>query len=317
MISFIVIGKNEGSNLLKCFSSIKRACLSLESVDCEIIYVDSNSTDSSLEIASKSNISKILLLEKLFNPEIGRNIGALSSSGDILAFFDGDMELDENFLTHIITPEGELRYPLVAGRVHQVYYDPQERIVCEKVENVTKSYIFHKPVTGGAFIIKRGVFFSVQGFDNRFVVSEDPEFGLRLAKMGVLLTHLPIPFVRHNTEIVKSSDFSSLIKGYHLYANLFIYKKNITCKFTYKRIWSHEWSLLTLIVCSLLSLMVSPWFILLYFLTLFVRSNSSVPKSSLRKFLFYLVRDASVLILFLFYHKKPLETNTIPYRVIQ
>lgn len=317
MISFIVIGKNEGSNLEKCFSSIKTACLNTKIVDYEIIYVDSNSNDNSLEIASESNISKIILLEKLHNPPIGRNIGALFSIGNILVFLDGDMELDENFLSHVITPEGELRYPLVSGRVHQIYYDLKGHVVREKIENEDKAYIFHKPITGGAFIINRDIFFSVQGFDNRFVRSEDPELGLRLAKKGVLLTHLFIPFVRHNTEIAKNYDFSDLIKGYHLYANLFMYKKNITCKFTFMRIWSHDRTLLILILCSFLSLTVSPWFMLLYFLALFARSKLLVPKSFLRRFFYHLIRDISVLVLFPFYYKRPIKTNSIPYKIIQ
>ena len=59
MISFIIIGKNEGAKLKKCFTSIVKT-INENNIDAyEVIYVDSNSTDNSIDIAKKYNIIKI------------------------------------------------------------------------------------------------------------------------------------------------------------------------------------------------------------------------------------------------------------------
>ena len=49
MISFIVIGRNEGWKLTKCFESIYDTINYNKLINYEIIYVDSASTDDSID----------------------------------------------------------------------------------------------------------------------------------------------------------------------------------------------------------------------------------------------------------------------------
>ena len=282
----------------------------------EIIYVDSNSKDNSLEIANKNDVSKIILLTKLYNAAIARNIGAVYSKGDILVFLDGDMELYEDFLKHVII-DHELSYPLVSGRVHQVYLNSEGNILEEEILNAHISSIFRKPITGGAFIINRRLFFSVDGFDNRFKRGEDPELGLRLTKKGNLLTYLPKPFVKHNTKFPNKFDLKELVKGYHLYSNFLIYKKNITSKYTYKRIWSHDKTLVILLLSFFLSILISAKFFFVYILALLFRANIKKPDMFLRRFLYYLCRDVSILLLSPFFKKGNIETSNINFTIIK
>jgi len=53
MIGFIIIGKNEGPKLVKCINSIKRTIDHNGIGEYEIIYVDSNSTDNSIELVNE------------------------------------------------------------------------------------------------------------------------------------------------------------------------------------------------------------------------------------------------------------------------
>lgn len=94
--SLIICGYNEEDNLDRCLSS----CLSLDypKNDYEIIYVDNNSRDRSLEIAKKYpiktyNESKQGLSE-------ARNTGIKKSTGEILVFLDADLELDRDYLKY-------------------------------------------------------------------------------------------------------------------------------------------------------------------------------------------------------------------------
>ncbi len=89
--SFIVIGKNEGWKLSLCFQSILN-CIEKNRIDnYEIIYVDSRSTDDSIERAKKIPNIKIFSIIGKCNAAIARNIGCKEAQVDILFFFDGDM----------------------------------------------------------------------------------------------------------------------------------------------------------------------------------------------------------------------------------
>src|ERR1035438_5026457 len=83
MISFIVIGRNEGLKLTKCFESIFKTIHANHLNNYEVIYVDSNSTDSSIDTAKNYNINKIFKITGKCNAAIGRNVGATESKGDI------------------------------------------------------------------------------------------------------------------------------------------------------------------------------------------------------------------------------------------
>lgn len=210
MVSFIVIGKNEAKNLNKCFSSIKFAIKENSLENTEIIYVDSNSSDNSIEIAKRYKVEKIILLTSIMNAAIARNIGASYALGKILVFLDGDMEINRFFLGKAIN-NGILVHPLIGGRVLDRLIDEDGQICSDEIHhNKEKSYF--KPITGGAFIINTNLWRAIEGMDNRFSCGEDPELGLRLAQKGVLLKCLPFIFVIHNdnkTKEKKDKDYYS------------------------------------------------------------------------------------------------------------
>ena len=61
MISVIVIGKNEGERLVACLKSIQTA---LSALAHEVVYVDSCSTDQSLQTAKALGARCFLLAER-------------------------------------------------------------------------------------------------------------------------------------------------------------------------------------------------------------------------------------------------------------
>ena len=88
MISVVVIGKNEGERLAACLNSIHAA---LSKLSHEIIYVDSCSTDQSLQTARSLGARCYLLAEKDTTAGLGRFVGAKEARGEYLLFLDGDM----------------------------------------------------------------------------------------------------------------------------------------------------------------------------------------------------------------------------------
>ena len=97
MVSFIIIGKNEGWRLLKSVESVYNAIELNKLENAEVIYVDSKSSDGSLSKIKKYDRLKIVLIEGEANAAIARNIGFLEPTKQNLIFIDGDMEIKSAF----------------------------------------------------------------------------------------------------------------------------------------------------------------------------------------------------------------------------
>ena len=105
MISFIVIGKNEGWKLKLCFDSIQNVVSQDGITDYEVIYVDSRSIDDSIQLAKTYPNTRVFMITGECNAGVGRNVGAKEAKGDILFFVDGDMEIQAGFLCKVLTNE--------------------------------------------------------------------------------------------------------------------------------------------------------------------------------------------------------------------
>jgi len=299
MISFIVIGRNEEMHLNKCFKSIHKACDENSIIDYEIIYVDSNSSDRSIEIALTHNVDKIFKLTKIWNAAMGRNIGAKHACGDIFNFLDGDMEIVSSFIPKILDEKMSLKYDLVSGDLLHHYYDKQGNLMGTKREFAQIKSAIKKPITGGSFWIKKEIYEDAGGMDNRMRRAADPELGLRLAKQGVLLTLLPIYFVHHHTDIPRSPNLADFFKCNWIYGNLLMYKINIFNRYTYRRMITHDSSLIVLALTLLGALIFTPYVMIVYPVFLIIRTRFSFSKEKVSRLGYLFVRDFVSLICFI------------------
>lgn len=96
MFSVIIPTFNEENTLNKCLESINTQ----QHYDYEVIIVDGDSTDKTLQIAT-SNGAKVYKIPKrrLHDVGLARNYGANCSRGEILVFIDADMIIPSNFLS--------------------------------------------------------------------------------------------------------------------------------------------------------------------------------------------------------------------------
>jgi len=122
MISYIIIGRNEGWKLTKCLKSVFDTIEYNKLRDAEVIYVDSKSTDDSIERAKTFAKVKIFRITGVCNAAIARNIGAKEAKGNILFFIDGDMEIDKNFIKQAIV-NNQLKHDCVTGHLDDYLYD--------------------------------------------------------------------------------------------------------------------------------------------------------------------------------------------------
>ncbi|MCA0234353.1 MAG: glycosyltransferase family 2 protein [Bacteroidetes bacterium] len=99
-VSVIIIGKNVSKTLFDCISSVKNAINFDPNINLsEIIYVDSNSSDNSIQIAQVNNVKIINIISTFTTASLGRFLGIRHAKYNKLLFIDGDMVLEKDWFS--------------------------------------------------------------------------------------------------------------------------------------------------------------------------------------------------------------------------
>jgi glycosyltransferase involved in cell wall biosynthesis len=313
-ISFIVIGRNEGWKLELALKSVFDAIIINDiSEVSEVIYVDSNSTDNSIEIASKFPLTNIINVTDVHrNAAISRNIGASYSRGDTLIFLDGDTQLVSEFISKIIDDNYSLKYNFVSGNILEYYYDDKWKFIKQAYRTRNGNVYLddrHEVTIGGVFFcINKSLWVKLQGMDDRLSRLEDTDFSLRLSNEGIQLLrkkelaaiHHTISYAHHDK--LKKDLFSFNSKYYGL-----LYHRNLFNIKLIKVIVRSEFTLLSLLFISLIAVYSSSLLLLLFYplLVLFrVWYRSRINLFSFWDVIFIPIRDITVFFSFLFFFPK-------------
>ena len=97
-ISVVIPTYNEEKNIERCIGSLKRQ--TLHRSEYEIIVVDGNSSDMTMELAKKAGADKVIL-QKSEGVGGARNDGARIAVGDVVANTDADCILPSDWLERI------------------------------------------------------------------------------------------------------------------------------------------------------------------------------------------------------------------------
>jgi len=294
MISFIIIGKNEGWRLERCLQSIVSIVKQDKIVDCEIIYVDSQSTDNSIEL-TKQYGAKTFLITGECNAAIARNIGAREAMGDILFFIDGDMELFSGFLPKVLTQDGRLEYPFLSGIFNDIIHDMDWNYLHtsrrHKLQEGDADSV--ETTTGGLFLIEHSLWDKVGGMDTRFKRSQDYDLGLRLSQMGCPLHRKAILLANHYMrQYTIRNDYVGNVK----YTALLLRKhwNNID----YLKIFLKQQYTTVLLLISIILLFVSSWSLFLYVGAIFYKN---LKQKNMKRWWNPIVRDCTMLWALLFF----------------
>ena len=128
VLSVVVIGRNEGIRLSRCLESIERMLPLQGSI--EVIYVDSDSTDGSLERAEQFKVKAIGLDSANPCAAAGRNAGWRTAKAPIVLFLDGDTLLEPSFVASSIEEFRDPRVAVVFGNRERLGPDHQFIIAC-------------------------------------------------------------------------------------------------------------------------------------------------------------------------------------------
>jgi glycosyltransferase involved in cell wall biosynthesis len=318
MISFIVIGKNEGWKITKCIQSIIDTIAFNNLKLHEIIYVDSRSTDDTVARAKQFNQVSIFLLTGDINAAIARNVGAKESKGDILFFIDGDMEIRPEFLPLVYNQSQGLKTDFLSGQFVNYNYNNNDELLSKEVyfKDLTEDRM--ESVTGGLFLIRREAWLSVGGMKNIFKKSQDIDLGLRLNQKKIFLLRKKEIAANHHTihYFDKNRMWKDLFNGNELYGRCLLYRHHLLNKAMYQRLLRNDYSALILIVSVFLAVFLGKIALFLPYIMLIVYKSLKHARATSQNFFalffYYLLRDImTILGFFTFFPHEPL---TIEYK---
>jgi GT2 family glycosyltransferase len=196
MSGVVVIGRNEGSRLAQCLKSVS-------SLSSTTVYVDSGSTDNSIEIARSSGATVLPLNSSTpFTAARARNEGLLLlrqlvPNVTYVQFVDGDCEIiagwveeAENFLDehpNVVAVCGRLRerYP-----EHSIY-----NLLCNLEWDAPSGEV---RACGGIAMFRIQPIIELRGFRTDLIAGEEPELCLRLRSQGWKIHRLERDMALHD-----------------------------------------------------------------------------------------------------------------------
>lgn len=189
LVSVIIIARNEEANIDGCILSVLEET---KGGDSEVILVDSDSTDKTVEIAKKYPIEIFQIRSpKFLSPSAGRYVGTIQSQGKYLLFLDGDMILIKGFIQRAVA-ELENGTAAVAGRL--IWIKSEEKIMPRQYGQYGIKYV---ECLGGAAIYRKDVLESVGTFNPFIRGQEEKELGYRIIAEKHRIAMIDWPMVYH------------------------------------------------------------------------------------------------------------------------
>lgn len=181
-IGVVVIGRNEGERLKKCLDSVV-------GITGRVVYVDSGSEDSSVEIARAIGVEVARLDMRFpFSAARARNEGfrRLRKLGPDLAyvqFVDGDCEVVAGWLEKADAfLDAHHDVAVVCGRLRERY--PERSIYNMLCDIEWDTPVGEAKTCGGNAMMRVDVFENVQGYRDDLIAGEEPELCVRLRASG-------------------------------------------------------------------------------------------------------------------------------------
>lgn len=324
MVSIVIIGKNEGLRLVKCLESIVILIKENANLEFDVIYVDSGSSDNSIEIAKTYKFIKIIQLNGNMNAAIARNAGASESIGEIIVFIDGDMEISPAFIKHVIKDK-KLIHDYVTGHLEDFFYSADGEYIGSEPRTYQKELpIKEEELTdnGGFFAIKKDVWKMVNGMKNKYRKSQDLDLTLRLSGIGIKIIRIPFLAIKHHTVDYRNENrmWSLLRKGDYFFAGVLFREHFFRKRFLLKSIRVNYTAILfALTILSLFfNSFIAAGLLICFFiiLTLRVISHSIKSKGKSNRIIYFIERwflqiviDICFWVGFLFYYPRNKKTN--------
>ena len=196
-LGIVAIGRNEGERLRACLSS-----LPISSVP--VVYVDSGSSDGSVELAHGRGVDVVALDMSIpFSAARARNDGfsrllTLAPELEYVQFLDGDCILDDQWLEKgKAFLESHPDFAVVCGRRRERF--PAASIYNRLIDMEWNTPIGEARSCGGDSLVRVDAFQEVGGFDPSVVAGEEPEMCSRLRARGSRIMRIDSEMTLHDS----------------------------------------------------------------------------------------------------------------------
>jgi GT2 family glycosyltransferase len=197
----VAIGRNEGPRLTSCLKS-------LAAVQGHLVYVDSGSTDGSVEEARRLGAEVVILdPDVAFTAARARNAGwrrllEQFPSLEYVQFVDADCEIVSGWLkTGVQALEHSPTLGIVCGRNRERY--PGVSVYNRLVDMEWNTPIGDAKSCGGTAMIRALVLRETGGFDDRLIAGEEPEMCVRIRAGGWRIQRIAAEMSFHDIEMTR------------------------------------------------------------------------------------------------------------------
>lgn len=195
----IVIGRNEGDRLIASLQSLASSGL-------PVVYVDSGSSDESVQNATNLGADVISLdLSIPFTAARARNAGLKRLNEkwpelQYVQFIDGDCVVIEGWITAAEAfLDKHKQAAVVCGRRRELY--PNATIYNDLCDTEWDTPVGEAIGCGGDAMMRIAAFQGVGGFRSDLIAGEEPELCLRLRETGWTIWRLPVEMTHHDANI--------------------------------------------------------------------------------------------------------------------
>lgn len=259
----MVIGRNEGLRLERCLASL------VGGAD-KIVYVDSGSTDGSVQMAQRYGVEVLALDMALpFTAARARNEGfaclqRLLPTMRHVQFVDGDCEVVAGWLSKaqaFLDTHPEVA--VVCGRRRERF--PQRSVYNLLCDLEWDTPLGETKASGGDALMRADAFAAVSGFRPNLIAGEEPELCVRLRAAGWKIWRLADEMTLHDAAMTRFSQWwkRNLRGGYAFAEGSFLHGADP------ERHWRDEsrrawiWGLGIPLVTVLMSVLLGWWGLLL------------------------------------------------------
>lgn len=216
-LSVVVIGRNEGDRLERCLQSVK-AMRGAEG-PVELIYVDSASTDDSVDRAAKLGARVLEVRPDRPSAALGRNAGWREARSNFVLFLDGDTVLDPDFPAAALEEMKDPAVAVVWGHRREIH---PERSLYNRVLDL--DWIYPPGVSdfcGGDAVMRKASLEAAGGFDATLIAGEEPELCQRIRSLGQVILHIDRPMTGHDLAMTEWRQYwRRAVRAGHAYAEV-------------------------------------------------------------------------------------------------
>ena len=210
-IGVVIIGRNEGERLRVCLESVLGMDYPRSLLD--VVYVDSSSSDDSVELARSLGVSTVVLNGPTTAAR-GRNAGWSRVAAPYVLFLDGDTVLHPHFVRKALAQFAD---PSVAG----VWGDRRESRTADSIYNAMFDLDWNQQpgfslFFGGDALVRRDALAAVGGYNEQLIAGEEPELCRRMRERGYRILHVSEPMTMHDLAMHRFAQYwrRSIRTGY-------------------------------------------------------------------------------------------------------